>query len=264
MHVYLIFPRTFEAIVFIICAYLLKIKDKKPNHPGYEIYKSLLSAFIIWIFYMIVDILVPIVAPLSFRTETLDFGALDAVTFMGYLTEYPSLFAANVMRDMQSVLAAIFIISTNKIAFITKYGCEKGLKMFKRKIRYIIYALSSLLIVLFDTTGVIIYENFSVETIYYFNNGAVLGMLTFLVVITKACGILIAEYIKGRDLLSDSERRLLKLFCLGYSFLAIGMWYWIIIPLIIPNHKRLIFQSIGHFVWSLAPVTLYMALKGKN
>lgn len=261
-----------EAIIYLLCAYLLIKKEamKKREDPGYMINKVYIIAFYAWFFYMVLDTIIPIIAPLSYN------GEVNVSFLIGYDLQYPSLFIANVLRDIQLICAFIMIIFTYGATQIIKFGEEIGIKKFKRKKILVFFTIATILCLIFDSIEISYNQTLKILTVT--NSWELLGplgwigFLLYLGLMTYNSMIIFTEYNKNKDILNKWERRKLFYFALGYSLLLAGLYYWIIVPLFgvlfAFNFEKILFNVLGYLIWSLAPLAFYQALKmqkqGKN
>ncbi|MHA1338720.1 MAG: hypothetical protein ACTSRZ_02285 [Promethearchaeota archaeon] len=259
--------RFIEMLFYIIIVIFLIPKNKNNHEITSQNYlkREFCHTFIYWIFYLFFDILSPLVMGLSITEEFVTQLFLTEQNEPVLFTEgnFLSLIIGNILRDIQIAFASFFIYGTYRCLNLIKWGRTIGNFKSKNTFIIIILFIGWLLIVVFDYGGVEVYKD-HISIIYNFANYAVFGIFIYLFVILYSCINLIDQLLKGKEGISKEKIPNLRNFTLGYCFICAGMWYWIIIPLIPSKLIPLLFQSIGHLLWILAPLFIGYALIKKK
>ncbi|MHA1338719.1 MAG: hypothetical protein ACTSRZ_02280 [Promethearchaeota archaeon] len=259
--------RFLELLFYIVIVIVLNSSNKVLEETGKKSYlkTSFIQTFLYWIYYMILDIIAPLIVGLSFSENfIMDLFITESEEPLLFFGVTPiSLLVGNILRDIQFIFASIFIYSTYKNMILIRWGRSIGEIRYRRRFISIILIIGMIFVVTFDYGGVAVYKYY-IKVVYNFSNFALIGIFVYLLVISYACTSLIAQVRSGKNKISESVYLKLRNFMIGYSFICAGMWYWILMPLIPFKLTPLFLQLIGHLLWILAPLFIGYALIQKR
>ncbi|MHA1395421.1 MAG: hypothetical protein ACTSRZ_18100 [Promethearchaeota archaeon] len=259
----LMIPRSFELVVFIVCANLMykKVKKSSQDAPGYILKKTFLNVFYCWSVLLVIDILTNLIAPLSFLENP------EPGLYWGYTIEYPSLLIANIIRDFYAIFATFTNYFTFRSVKIIQYGDVLGLEKSKNKL---IIAFYLSMIVIYTPLDVFTCEisadlDILVDPRWDLIFMPMMPIVVFLYLFTFLYSFIrvLIIYLKERNVVDEQSRKKLKIFLLGYLFLIMGLFYFGIRPFskAIQKIPLLYFQIVGQTIWSIAPILFYNAVK---
>ncbi|UYP47677.1 hypothetical protein NEF87_003962 [Candidatus Lokiarchaeum ossiferum] len=267
LQIALIIPKFIEATLFLIVS--IKLIKKFPNIPFRE--RPLLNALFLiglfsWFIYITLDIVIFIIAPLSLESS-LPFGI-----YSGYQAEYPSLFIANLIRDI-GFLGLILISWCYFIAaFSIKYGENKTKQIFFKNKMVLGFMIAFTLIFDFFDKIMVTYEDsrINISSDWRGITGILLAIVISLFIFAAILlnTTLESTVIEHQDRQYRKKIRLLKY---GIIFMALGDIYWLILgllrnwPVFLEFAKfdmsYEIFYWFGHMIWMLSPIFIYFGLK---
>ena len=265
IQILLALPKGIEAVLFFVIISLM-IRDYKetPFKERPQLHQLLLIGLSGWFVYITLDIIIYIVAPVSFP-----FSAADGI-YTGYPSQYPSLLIANILRDIAFVGACLIAWCYFIAAFNIYHGTLKTSEIFFKKKHYLSLMMGiSILIVVMDQVSVkIVDHQTQVKAVWT----GVSGFFIFLnITIYIFSSILISKALNVAKHGSPSPefRRKTTYLARGILFMGFGHTYWLIMglwasqdPAIFTSIANVfIMQLIGHFLWLMSPVLIYLGLR---
>ncbi len=275
IQIYLIPIRGFEASIYLLCYFLLvkKQKMKDTSDPGYLLNNVYMKVFLFWALYMVFDTISGVIVPLSLPDNMSDL-VISGVKIEYFQVNYISWIIANILRDLQLIFSILHLKYTYTGSQIIKYGEEKGHKEAKKKYITGFYIFLAIGAMFFDGFVLEINENSKVFVSRAWDTMGPFGWIVFflyLAAITYSLLIPFREFYKNRGTLAGTDRKKLLLFNIGFGLLLIGIYYWLISPFVeifsgIPFMAEypIIYEVIGHTIWTLAPIAFYNALRIEN
>lgn len=272
---YLILPRGFELIIYTLCAILLlkKQKTKSNTEPGNYLRLLYIIAFLSWSIYMILDIVTSLIIGLSITYQYIEYLPkwYFPIKFTGYFSGFPSVTLANILRDFQMIAAMSMIILTYFATQVIKNGKALAIKKMKDIKIIAFFAITGFTMVFFDMKEIVFQNPSSMTVSGSWDSLGVEGYLGFLLyigVMTYSTAIIFNLYMKSsnkKDISVKSIKRKLLGFNIGYLFLSLGMWYWVLEPELqqILNFTLhpIVQETVGHILWIIAPIAFYFALR---
>ncbi len=267
LQISLILPRSINALLILIV--LLKLY-KKYLHTIFRQRPLLNQLYIIgllgWFGYLSLDIIIPIIAPISFISPFPDGK------HVGYLSAYPSLLIANILRDIGLLGAIITSWSYLIAAFSIKYGELRTKKVFlDNKIVMFLIVIFSIITTFGDRVMVETYNNQVYTTATW--EGIYGVFLVSVIILFFGSGILLFSILKSTVTTETDAKYRKKVKFLMYGVIAVigGNTYWLFLsqlrkwfnPWIMENGLYGIFgfNWIGHFIWMLSPIFIFLGLK---
>jgi hypothetical protein len=237
---WLLIPKGIEIILFLVLAF------KISAHQKYTLNKLFSAALFVWGVYIIIDSIVWITAANSDQ----------AYNIVRYL------------RDISIYLA----ISMSFLVFLTSKVIQQGENVLKSKsvmivgITFVIFAilfnLNDDLVVINQIGGIIEPINFPpeepVQVIYQITPWTIAGSLIPLLTYFYSVGILIIIAKKTAE--KSSVLKMWKII-FGISMIPSGMIYFILLGLFAT--PDIITASIGHIIWMLAAIFIWLSQKHK-
>ncbi len=262
-------PKLVEAMFFISIAFIVKNRGGHTFKEQYYLNRTFFFAFLSWFVYIISDAFLFPFAALSFE----GVSVTTKTTFTGYPLEYPSLFIANVLRDVAmagGILNLVFI-------FIGAYQIRFGRAKCQKEITHNVLAFVLILLfigatVFFDGIKVSIYpiadgKDPSVNPVYDLPQ-IILLFSTIVLYFISAISLRKSMSIGMSEKEQPLQRRL-RLLSVGVLLMGVGHLYWVfkgifgllpgIGPFITTNAIALLL--IGHAIWTLSPILMYFALR---
>ncbi|UYP47676.1 hypothetical protein NEF87_003961 [Candidatus Lokiarchaeum ossiferum] len=270
MQLILAIPKTIEAVLFLIIILKLNKKYKGLSLKERPQLNTLyLVGLIGWLIYITLDIFIYIIAPLSF-TELTPIGV-----YTGYDSQFPSLFIANILRDIGFFGALIISWCYFVAAFNIKFGEKQTHHFFgNNRIIQALILTSSIVLSAGDKIKVEINEgNASVNAVWDGIEGAFVAIVILLFVTSV---ILLSITLRSSipSISDDIFRRRIKILILGTVFMACGHIYWLGLSLLLKIPAVFEFLSIqfwyvtahwiGHMLWTLSPIFIFSGFSIKN
>ena len=263
----LIIPKSIETALFVINIILINNKNKETawkDRP--QFHKSFLLGMIAWTIYILLDIFIYTLAGLSMG-ETTPFG-----TYQGYDSNFPSLIAVNVLRDIAFVASLIMSWSYLIAAFALLYDEERVKAVFtNNKIVLSIMITITIVIAAGDIIQVSVSES-GISVSGVFNGFAGFSIaLNVIIYIISALMLFRTLSVVSSDDPSKSFKRRIRFFMWGVIFMGFGHIYWLVLGLIsifspsLLTLPILVYYFLGHGLWTISPVLIYLGFgKGKK
>ncbi len=257
----MLIPRIIEASLFLLIIVMVNKKFK-----GFPILKRpvLHQAFLLgicgWFVYIFIDIFIYTFAAKSFN-ETM------VGTYEGYTKDHPSLFVANIFRDMAIIGMQIETWAYFFLPIIISKGGKKAIQILKKPWVLITIISLSAMIVINDVMVVEIRESNIVIREKY--NGIHLFSILFAIFIYFYAAIRLFITLSKT---TENESKVIQKRSkkLGWGVLVIGLGYlwaiiWNAIAVFIPElyENKFIFLFVSiiiHLLWTLSPILLYQSL----
>ncbi len=259
LQILLAIPKSIEAIFFMVNFWLVWRKYRgTPWKDRPQLNKLFLIGFLGWIFYITFDIFIYIFAPVSMK------GIDPPFQVEGYPRESPSLFWMNILRDIGFfgawvILWAYFIASYN-----IRYGAEKTKKVFANPITHAIMLGVSIYFVWHDQIRVTLLENdVLVNAVWDGISGWSLGITIIFFMISAVLMYRALHIARVQEESKETRRKLLYL-TIGVFMMGLGDIYWWVLgalKVVGPDSFIFFLFFLGHFLWLLSPVFIYLGLK---
>lgn len=269
--------------VFLYFQVLRSLNKKKRGVPFLN--RPTLHQFFVlgiagWIFYMFFDTIIYIIAPLSIPSSL--EGDFE---FYGYQSGYPSVFWANILRDI-GILGALMMawfycaaavkihkgINLHQKIFLnqTSAGIFSNTRITWGKINTFLGFLLLGLIVAFDRIAVHVIEGTKVHVTSKTGIGSIL--ITIFFSVASILMLMQMIYLNHADMDHVSKQRARRL---GYGIVLFtcGLYYWMVTGLIINllinrfpqiENFSLGFLIFGHLIWTLSAFFVYLGFKNVN
>ncbi len=267
LQVRLIIPKSIEAILFLIV--VIKLYRKFPNAPFQQrpqLNKLFIVGLFSWFIYITLDTVIFIIAPLSFE------GPIENGKFVGYLIQYPSLFIANIIRDIGFLGLIIISWCYFIAAFSIKLGEKKTNKIFfeNKSVLGLMIAFT----VMFDIGDLIKVEFKDGQT----NTSAAWEGISGLFLVIVIAMFFVSAIMLNTNLKStvttdidEKYRRKIRFLMFGVIAMVAGDIYWLILGLlrkwpafidfVMTYMNYGILYWIGHLIWMLSPIFIYLGLR---
>jgi hypothetical protein len=266
LQIALIIPKSIQATLFLIAIFFLNRR-----YPGInmrkrpQLHQFLICGLILWFTYIFLDIFIYTIAGLSFEAN------LPGVTttYVGYTIEYPSLFVANILRDIGFIgaigLGWIYLYA----ALLIQMGERKfEEKIFRNRLLNLLI-LSSIVIIVINDRMFVKISGDSINVSAVFNG--ISGFAILLTIITYAIGaFLLANTLRIsiKEEKSPQFRKQIRSLILGMVFMGLGHSYWLILgqiasvnPQILGLLPILVWYYIGHGFWSASAVFIVIGFR---
>ncbi len=280
--------KIFEVILYLFVLISLNKKYKEISFSQRPpIHKFFVYGILGWIWYMIFDSIIYIIAPLSIPEGTIfplvQIGGEFLPIIQGYNIEYPSLFIANILRDLAMpggiIMAWFYCAASVKILNGVNlheqvFGSEeKIIDMGKVSLKWgTLWKICAIIIIilLVALDGIIVKEKNSGD-VDIVSNWAY-GTFLILIFFTFATILMVKQMINLRKTEMDDEFKN-RAKNLGRSIITftIGLYYWGLlgsIAKLLPDQTleiaNIIFLIIGHVIWILSAIYVYLAFQTKN
>ncbi|XEO74994.1 hypothetical protein WKT22_00007 [Candidatus Lokiarchaeum ossiferum] len=278
--IYLIPAKIFEIITYILVLYTLNRKYRGINlrkrPPIHQYFVIGISA---WIFYMIFDTIIFVIAPLSISTPL-----LSESPYQGYLTGYASVTIANILRDIAIFgaichawfyCAAAVKIQTGVNLTRKIFGSDEEILTIKTKsltwghLAKIFGFIILIAVVYLDQIVI----NVSDSTIHVSSDWGI-GLILILILYTTSTILMFRQLVALRNKPMEAEYKT-RAKLLGWSIIifTIGLYYWGLTGSLLTwliNWKpeiasySIIFLYLGHFIWMLSGIYVYLAFRDVN
>ncbi len=262
--IFIMFPKAVEAITFVVIALIIKNREGKAFNEQYLLNRTLVIGFFAWAQFITLDLFIFILAPQSFDPS------IATGTVTGYNTAYPSLLIANILRDLSIFGGYIFIWSIFSSAYIILHGEEQTRRRFLKNPLFVFGLVAYGLFFIFtdeiyvqirpgqDTVVNAVFSDISLITLTITITIYVLSALFF----RKAAST-------GIYASTPKLKQRIKLLSWGALLLAIILVYWLVKGILemLPGigqvvlSLNILLEIIGHGVWSLAPILMYISLR---
>ncbi len=261
---YIMFPKAVEAITFVVVALILKNREGKAFKDQYLLNRTLIIGFLMWAQYITLDLFIYILAPQSFDPN------VEVFVVTGYNFTYPSLLLANILRDIGTLGGYIFIWAMFSSAYIILHGEAQTRRRFLKNPPFIIGIIAYGLFFIFtDEIAVTIRPGQDTHV-----NAVFSGISLITLTITITIYVLSALFFRkaastGLYASTPKLKQRIKLLSWAVLLLAIILVYWLVkgilesLPGIGPVvlSVNILLEIIGHGLWSLAPILMYVSLR---
>ncbi len=276
---YLVIAKIIELMLYVLVAFTLNKKYKGiPFKKRPSMHRFFLSGICGWILYMFLDTFIYVIAPISIPVTT----PVDT-RFNVYPIEYPSLLIANILRDiampgalvMAWTYCAAAVQINNGININERFFFSKE-KMFPEKDKIkISRGLFFRLIAIVSVVTVIITDRIVVHVIadgqvHVASGWGIINTIFILGFFTYATILMIKQilYLRTTQMEAVYKKRAQNLGWGIISYTA-GLYYWGLVGVIFQNWSAsntviLIFLFLGHGIWSLSAVFIYLAFRSTD
>ncbi len=260
---YIMYPKAFEAIVFCIVAFMVKNRGGKTFKDQYMLNRVLFVGFLFWGLCMFLDVFYYMLAPQ-------DFNPTIEVIMAGYDFTHPSLFIANILRDVSMVGGYGFLWSLFIAAYIIRNGEAKTKQVLTKNPLFLIFIFAYGIFFVF-TDELYVWIRPGQDTVV---NAVFSGISLLTLFVTIIMYISIAFYFRraasiGIYSAEPAFRRRIIVLSSAVLLFAIILVYWLakgileqlpgIGPIVLAWNVPL--EVLGHGVWTFAPVLIYLALR---
>ena len=263
----LILPKLIESLLFGLCAYELNKKYKEtPLLKRPQLNRVMLIGILGWCVYITLDIIIYIIAPLSFSLD------VPADTYMGYHPDFPSLVIANILRDIAMFGALTLYWSFIVSSFSIRFGEKKTFNIFRgNPIAFILILGINGVLIFGDRIKVVMLDNQEVNVSATWTGFYGFFLIIIFIQFSLSIIFLIASIIstKRKYGFNTTLNKKMTLILLGVTFMGIGNLYWVILGRLVPQLNslltiisiRAIFFSVGHLIWMSSAFFMYKATK---
>ncbi|TFH30142.1 MAG: hypothetical protein E4G98_02615 [Promethearchaeota archaeon] len=278
---YLIIAKVIELILYVVVFYTL---NKKYLGVPYKNRPSIHRFFLLgiggWILYMFLDTIIYVIAPISIPVT-----ALKGAEFTGYSIEYPSLLIANILRDIAIpgalVMAWVYCaaavqinngININERFFFSKeklFPKKENIKISRGLFYRLIAIVSVISVIILDRIVVHVIDNGQVHVA---SGWGIVNTIFLLGFFTYATFLMIKQilYLRTTQMEAVYKKRAQNL---GWGIITYtaGLYYWGLVGVIFQNLTAsdyntliLIFLFLGHGIWSLSAVFIFLAFRSTD
>lgn len=262
----LILPKLIESLLFGLCIHRLNQKFKgTPLLKRPQLNRIMLIGILGWFVYITLDLIIYLIAPLSFNLTT------PAGTYTGYRSDLLSLLIANVLRDIAMFGALTLNWSFIVTSFSIRFGEKKTYKIFRSNpIAFILILLINGILIFGDRIKVVMLDNQEVNvraswTGLYGIFLLVIVFQFFLSIIFLIASISSAKRKYGFN--STLNKKMFYIF-LGVVFMATGNLYWVLLGVFSPQYisvisiisNQVILSWIGHAFWMFSALFFYKSI----
>ncbi|MHA1612012.1 MAG: hypothetical protein ACTSYU_08185 [Promethearchaeota archaeon] len=274
---YLLIAKIAELFLYIVVFYSLNKKFVGvpfKNRPS--MHRFFVRGVGGWILYMFFDCIIYVIAPISIPVTAL----VENANFGVYPIEYPSLLIANILRDFaipgallmawSYCAAAVQInngININERFFFSKeklFPNKENVKISRGLFFRLIAVASVITIIILDR---IVVSEISEGQVHVASGWGIVNTIFLLGFFTYATILMFKQvlYLRTTDMEAEYKKRALNL---GWGIITYtaGLYYWGLVGLIFQgfsanNTLILIFLFVGHGIWSLSAVFIYLAFR---
>ncbi|WP_457557685.1 hypothetical protein [Candidatus Harpocratesius sp.] len=267
MQLYLIIPKMIDSFLyFTIFLKILKKLKKFRSQDGRIPHLSLLFLIGIggWLLYITLDCLIYLIAPFSLSAD------MSNKIYKGYPLEIPSLFIANILRDIAMTGAILMAWVYLVFSFYLKYGEHRTNRLFfQNRIMIFFVFFITILAIIGDRIQIRKIDNVVLVNAEW-TGLASLGLYLILFLFTLSTGVLGAILI---SIIHDTQKKFLRrkvwFIFLGVSLFTLGNYYWFFTGILseifhsylTETSIRMMLYSIGHLIWMLSPIFIYLSLR---
>ncbi|MHA1672743.1 MAG: hypothetical protein ACTSYI_03865 [Promethearchaeota archaeon] len=274
--VYLVIAKIIELVLYVVVAFTLNKKYKGiPFKKRPSLHRFFLTGICGWILYMFLDSFIYIIAPISIP-DTVPIGT----EFGLYPIEYPSLLIANIMRDIAIpgalVMAWVYCaaavqinngININERFFFSKeklFPEKDNVKISRGLFFRIIAFISVVSVIWLDRIEVTLLD---IGQVHVASGWGIINSIFLLAFFTYATILMIKQilYLRTTQMEAVYKKRAQNLGWGIISYTA-GLYYWGLVGVIFQglsanNTVILIFLFLGHGIWSLSAVFIFLAFR---
>ncbi|WP_371806362.1 PAS domain S-box protein [Candidatus Lokiarchaeum ossiferum] len=265
VHIYLIIPKIIELILFLtaISTVSHQFHDIKWGERPLT-HKLLVYGLTGWVVFISLDLFIFLFAGISFNAYT-PFGV-----YTGYDADYPSLFIANILRDVCGFGLLVLLICYFIIPFNLRYG-EKWTteKITQNKGMLILFLLFTIILILGENVSAIISEKGIVLDATW---GEISGVSIFLfIILFMISSIRFAVILNSSssNFITGSYKHQIKflqlgIFCIGFGFLflfVMGMFKLAFPSFFESDIIRFLIHLLGHCFWITSPIFIIMGIR---
>ena len=262
----LIIPKSIEIAIFTILVVLLwKRLMAKPPEQRYILNKLFIFSFICWAIYMLCDVILYNLAAVPFLDVAGDVAS-EQTAISGYPSDYPEIAVSQVLRDIAMVSGFLMTYAYLASALVIKNG-EMWTRehLFKKHILTVIFAILVIVLVSGDQIGV---HKVGDEVWVKEKWGTIQGALSLLIIVVflVVSALLFFLTVSKMGESDPAFRKRTMMIGLGILVMALGGIFWMVIGIsnsISPytNETQVVFQFIGHGIWTLSPILIFNGLK---
>ncbi len=255
----LLVPKLMEIMTFLssLIMGLNQYRDLKWSQRPL-IHKLLIIGFMGWLWFIILDIFVFLIAGLSITQE------IPPSLIMGYSSEYPSLFVANILRDMSILGIGTILFVYIMIPFTLRFGEKKTNQILRNKGFLGGFLALSVILVVGDRVSIESY-NQSIIVDAVWTGYAGISILIFILMYIFVT-IMILRYFRHptQAQLSTSYKNQISKLIVGVGFLGLGFVVLFILgivksflpaPFSLPI-VRFFVHLAGHSFWIISPLLI--------
>jgi hypothetical protein len=263
-------PKAIELFIFILMIILLYRRlVSKPPEQRYILNKLFILAFLLWAIYMICDMILYNLAALPFINYVGDIAKVDNIT--GYPVEYPDVLISQILRDIAMTCGFLMCYFYLAAAAVIKNGEEyTKQKIFKNVIFNLICALLIIILVAGDQIGVYkVGNSVWVEEKWGSAEGAL--SLLIIIVVLLISSIMFFRTIMAMGQEDPAVKRRSLLIGSGILTMALGGIYWMVYGIIrsqpgvqIDLSIQIPIAFLGHIIWTICPILIYLGLRDKK
>ncbi len=246
-----------EVFSFLLIALIVKKRGGKPLRDQFYLNRTMFYTFISWVVYISVDLVIYLFAALSFDLAV----PTPSTGVTGYDLAYPSLLIANILRDVgmaAGLLNALFIFGA---AYQVRFGRARFQKKISRNpLAIIIIGLFTAFTIFFDQIKVTITSTSVVKISATFADLALIFLSVIIAIYIYGAITFRTSIFKGIKEADDRFKSRLQYLSIGVLLMGIGHAYWVLTGAI--GASDLIFKILGHLIWVISPLLMYVALRG--
>lgn len=260
---FIMYPKAVEAITFIVIAYIIKNRAGKAFKDQYLLNRILIIGFLAWAQYITLDLFLYLIAPQSFDPNI-------AILSTGYDLAHPSLLLANILRDIATVGGYTFIWSMFLAAYIILHGEAQTRRRFFNNPVFIVAILAYGVFFIFTDEIFVQIRPGQDTVVNMFASGLSLVTLTITITIYVISALFFRKASSiGIYSTTPALRRRIKLLSVAVLLLAFTLVYWLVKGVLesLPGvgtvvlSINILLEIIGHGMWSLAPILMYISLR---
>ncbi len=245
-----------EIFSFLLIALVVKKRGGKPLRDQFYLNRTIFYAFISWVVYISVDLVIYLFAAQSFNLAV----PTPTEGISGYDLAYPSLLIANILRDVGmagGVLNALFILSA---AYQVRYGRMRFQKKVSRNpVALVIIGIFTVFTIVVDQIRVIIKPTSGVVIKATFVDLPLYSLTVLIIIYIYGAITFRTSIFQGIKEADERLKSRLQYLSIGVLLMGIGHAYWVVTGYI--GASDLIFKIMGHLIWVISPLLIYNALR---
>ncbi len=249
-----------EIMSFLLIAIIVKKRGGKPLRDQFYLNRTMFYGFIAWTVYIAVDLVIYLFAAQSFNLAVLT----PTSGVSGYDLAYPSLLIANILRDIGmagGVLNALIIFSA---AYQIRYGRARFQKKVSRNpLTLVIIGVFTVSTIMFDQIKVTIKPT-GVSISATFADLALIFLSVLICIYIYGAITFRTSIFQGIKEVDERLKNRLQFLSIGVLLMGIGHIYWVIMGVLAginPIFGSLEFKILGHLIWVISPLLMYVALR---
>lgn len=277
--VYLLIAKIVELVLYVAVFQALNKKYRGiPFKQRPSIHRFFLTGIGGWIIYMFFDSIIYVIAPLSIP-DTIAVGE----TISGYPTAYPSLIIANILRDIGLPFALVMAwvycaaavqinngININESIFFSEdplFSDNPKIKILKGQMYRFLAVVVVIAIIALDRIEVHVIAEGQVHVT---SGWGIVNTIFILGFFTYATYLMLKQliFLNSSPMEAEYKRRARNL-SLGIIIYTAGLYYWGLTGIIFKglsagNWLILVFLFLGHAIWSLSAIFIFLAFKSTD